>query len=68
MLENKHEYYMSMAYKLAKQAFDEGEIPVGAVIVCNDKIIGKGYNQTERLTDVRFNLSKIFFLLFVKLK
>jgi len=52
MLENKHEYYMSMAYKLAKQAFDEGEIPVGAIIVCNDKIIGKGYNQTERLTDV----------------
>ena len=52
MLENKHEYYMKAALKLAQQAFDEGEIPVGAIVVCQDKIIGKGYNQTEKLTDV----------------
>lgn len=36
----------------AQKAFDEGEVPVGAVVVYKNKIIGKGYNQTERLTDV----------------
>lgn len=46
------EYYMSMALQLAQQAADEGEIPVGAVVVCKQRIIGKGYNQTERLNDV----------------
>lgn len=45
-------YYMTQALKLAQQAFDEDEIPVGAIVVCENKIIGKGYNQTERLTDV----------------
>ncbi len=44
--------YMREALKLAKQAFDEDEIPIGAVIVSNGKIIGKGYNLTERLNDV----------------
>jgi len=46
------EYFMKEALKQAKLAFEEGEIPVGAVVVCNNKIIGKGYNQTEKLTDV----------------
>ncbi len=46
------EYFMKEALKQAKIAFEEGEIPVGAVVVCNNKIIGKGYNQTEKLTDV----------------
>lgn len=36
---------------LAEQAYDEDEIPVGALIVKGDRIIGKGYNQTERLKD-----------------
>jgi tRNA(adenine34) deaminase len=45
-------FFMNEAIKLAKQAFDEGEIPVGAVIVCRNRIIAKAYNQTEKLTDV----------------
>lgn len=43
---------MAEAMKEARKAFDEGEIPVGAVVVCENKIIARGYNQTERLTDV----------------
>ncbi len=47
-----HEYFMNEALKQAKYAFEEGEIPVGAVIVSKNKIIAKAYNQTERLNDV----------------
>jgi tRNA(adenine34) deaminase len=43
---------MNEALKQAQYAFEEGEIPVGAVIVSKNKIIGKGYNQTEKLNDV----------------
>lgn len=43
---------MNEALKQAKIAFEEGEIPVGAVVVSKDKIIGRAYNQTERLNDV----------------
>jgi tRNA(adenine34) deaminase len=45
-------YFMNEALKLAKLAYEEGEIPVGAIIVCRNKIIAKAYNQTEKLTDV----------------
>lgn len=48
----KHQQFMHKAFQLAEQAYDEDEIPVGAVIVKNDHIVGRGYNQTERLTDV----------------
>lgn len=43
---------MSLALQQAENAFDEGEIPVGALIVCQEQIIAKGYNQTEKLNDV----------------
>lgn len=46
------EHYMKMAYKQALKAADEGEIPVGAVVVCGQKIVAKAYNQTESLQDV----------------
>ena len=46
------EAYMKEALKQAHYAFDEGEIPVGAVVVCDDKIIARAYNQVERLNDV----------------
>lgn len=46
------EYYMRLALKEAQRAFEEDEVPVGAIIVSNRTIIGKGYNQTERLHDV----------------
>ncbi len=43
---------MNEALKQAKFAFEEGEIPVGAVIVSKNRIIARAYNQTERLNDV----------------
>lgn len=46
-----HEYFMKMALQEAKQAFEEGEIPVGAVVVCGETVIAKAHNQTERLKD-----------------
>ncbi|WP_138995066.1 nucleoside deaminase [Larkinella sp. C7] len=45
-------YFMGMALQQAEYAFEEGEIPVGAVVVCRNRVIAKAYNQTERLTDV----------------
>lgn len=45
-------YFMNEAYKQAQIAFEEGEIPVGAVVVCRNKVIARAYNQTEKLTDV----------------
>jgi len=45
------EYYMLQSIKEAKRAFDEGEVPVGAVIVIDNKIIARGHNQVERLND-----------------
>ena len=46
------EVFMKEAYKLAQKAFEEDEVPIGAIIVAHGKIIGKGYNLTERLNDV----------------
>ena len=46
------EHYMKEAYKQALYAKEEGEIPIGAVVVCNNKIVAKAYNQTEKLNDV----------------
>lgn len=45
------EHYMQQALKEAQRAFDEDEVPVGAIVVMNDRIIAKGYNQVEKLTD-----------------
>lgn len=45
------DYYMHQALLQAQQAYDEGEIPVGAVVVANDRIIARAHNQTERLQD-----------------
>lgn len=42
---------MQQAFYLAEQAYEEKEVPVGAVVVHDDQIIGKGYNQTEKLND-----------------
>ena len=46
------ERFMTAALAEAREAFDAGEIPVGAVVVCGGRIIGRGHNLTERLTDV----------------
>lgn len=45
-------YFMNEALKEAQKAFDEDEVPIGAVIVVNNKIIARAHNLTERLTDV----------------
>lgn len=52
MIPKTDEYWMQQALAEAEQAFVEDEVPVGAVVVCADRIIGRGHNQTERLTDV----------------
>lgn len=50
-LSNDNTYYMQFAYKEAEKAYEEGEIPVGAVIVKDGIIIGRGHNQREMLKD-----------------
>jgi len=45
-------YFMRQAIEQAKIAADAGEIPVGAVVVANERIIARGHNQTELLSDV----------------
>ena len=51
MIEMNDEYFMKQALREAQNAFDEDEVPVGAVVVVNNKIISRGYNQVERLND-----------------
>ena len=45
------EKWMKEALVEARAALAEGEIPIGAVIVCSGRIVGKGHNMTERLHD-----------------
>lgn len=51
VLEYDDEYFMRMALEEARLAFDEGEVPVGGVIVCGDKVIARGHNLVMRLND-----------------
>ena len=45
------EQFMQQALRLAQQAFDEDEVPVGALVVLGGRIIARGYNQVEKLSD-----------------
>lgn len=45
------EYFMKQALMEARIAAEEGEVPVGAVVVCRDRILARAHNQTERLKD-----------------
>jgi tRNA(adenine34) deaminase len=45
------EYFMREALKEAQKAFEIKEVPVGAVVVCKNRIIARAHNQTEKLTD-----------------
>lgn len=45
------EYFMREALKEAAKALEISEVPVGAVVVCKNRIIARGHNQTEKLTD-----------------
>ena len=49
---HSEEAFMKEALKQAQYAFEEDEIPVGAVVVCENKIIARAYNQVEKLNDV----------------
>ena len=50
-IKNKRLQWMKVAFREAEKAFECDEVPIGAVVVKNNKIIGKGYNQTETLKD-----------------
>lgn len=51
-MDPRDEFYMTLALRQAEEAFLKDEVPVGAVVVCNGKVIGSGHNQTEALNDV----------------
>ena len=51
MAEKNHEYFMKQALREASKAYEKDEVPIGAVIVMNQKIIARGYNQVEALKD-----------------
>ena len=46
------QYFMKQALLEAEKAFERGEVPVGAVVVCKDRIIARAHNLTETLTEV----------------
>ncbi len=52
MTDNKDEQFMRKALQEAEEAFSSGEVPVGVVVVCNDRIIARAHNLTEALHDV----------------
>ena len=49
---NDDEKYMRMALDEAQKALERDEVPIGAVIVCRGRVVGRGHNLTETLTDV----------------
>lgn len=51
-MENKDEQFMRKALQEAEAAYGSGEVPVGVVVVCNDRIIARAHNLTEALHDV----------------
>jgi tRNA(adenine34) deaminase len=55
------EYFMRAALKEAQLAFDEDEVPIGAIVVCNNTIIAKGHNMTEKLNDVTAHAEMLAF-------
>ncbi len=46
------DFYMGEALKEARKAYETGEVPVGAVVVCNNQVVARAHNLTERLCDV----------------
>jgi len=50
--DQEDEHFMRLALNEAKKAFDADEIPIGALVVCQGKVIGRGHNLTEQLNDV----------------
>ena len=52
IFDNSDEYYMREALREARAAAAEGEVPIGAVVVADDRVIARAHNQTELLHDV----------------
>lgn len=61
IFDNPDEYFMQQALREAQAAYDEDEIPVGAVIACNGRIIARSHNNTERLHDVTAHAEMLAF-------
>lgn len=61
MFTSDDEFYMQQALREAREAFEEDEIPVGAVIVCQGRIVARSHNQTERLHDVTAHAEMLSF-------
>ena len=61
IFDNPDEYYMREALREARTAASEDEIPIGAVIVANERIIARAHNQTERLHDVTAHAEMLAF-------
>jgi tRNA(adenine34) deaminase len=55
------DYFMKQAMVEAQRAFDEDEVPVGAVVVCKNQIIARAHNQTEQLNDVTAHAEMLAF-------
>jgi tRNA(adenine34) deaminase len=51
MIEMGEERFMKLALREAENAFSEGEVPVGAIVVINNRVISRGYNMVEKLKD-----------------
>lgn len=51
MIEQDHSHFMNLALKEAMKAYEADEVPIGCVIVAQNQIIAKGYNQTQQLKD-----------------
>ena len=61
ILENPDEHYMQAALREARTAAEEGEVPIGAVIVAGGSIVARTHNQTERLHDVTAHAEMLAF-------
>ena len=61
LFDNPDEFFMRQALREAQAAFNEDEIPVGAVIVSNNSIIARSHNNTERLHDVTAHAEMLAF-------
>ena len=49
---NDDSFFMKQALMEAQKAFEAGEVPVGAIVTCKGRIVGRGHNLTETLTDI----------------
>ena len=61
IFDNPDEFYMREALREARAAAEEGEVPIGAVVVCGDHVIGRAHNQTERLHDTTAHAEMLAF-------